>query len=193
VKKTSWAILAVVIVVVVTLLADRVWLKNYKVPAAAGSAKAGGRAKPGEMPNAPQVTFKDLQGNAVPLAQFKGKVVLVNFWATWCEPCRIEIPSLIEFQQKYAARGFTILGVAMDDEGASVVQPFVEKPQWDVDGKKVAMNYPIMLGNDDVAAKFGGLLGIPTSVLISRDGKVVKRIIGLISTDSLEREIQSLL
>src|SRR6201987_5991692 len=69
----------------------------------------------------PVVTFKDLNGQDVPLGQYKGKVVLVNFWATWCEPCQIEIPWLIEMQQKYSAKGFTVLGVAMDDDGAKVV------------------------------------------------------------------------
>src|SRR5271166_2276995 len=79
--------------------------------------------------NAPAVTFKDLQGNGVPLSSLKGKVVLVNFWATWCDPCRVEIPWMIEFQKKYSSRGFTMLGVAMDDEGAKVVKPFVQSKQ----------------------------------------------------------------
>src|SRR6201997_19473 len=96
----------------------------------------------------PVVTFKDLNGQDVPLGQYKGKVVLVNFWATWCEPCQIEIPWLIEMQQKYASRGFTILGVDVDDEGASVVGPYLQKETFDVDGQKLPINYPIVLGND---------------------------------------------
>ena len=67
--------------------------------------------------------FKDLDGKEVSLEDYKGKVVLVNFWATWCEPCRVEIPWLIEMQQKYGSKGFTVLGVAMDEEGKSVVSP----------------------------------------------------------------------
>ncbi len=141
----------------------------------------------------PEVMFKDLQSNNVSLASYKGKVVLVNFWATWCEPCRIEIPWMIEFQQKYSGKGFTVIGVAMDDEGKSAVEPFVQKQQFDVDGKQMAMNYPILLGNDDIAQKFGGLIGIPTSVLISKDGKVVKRFIGLVNHDTLDKEIGGLL
>jgi len=146
-----------------------------------------------ELPNEPDVTFKDLQGKDVPLASFKGKVVVVNFWATWCEPCRVEIPWMIDFQQKFGDKGFTLLGVAMDEEGKSVVEPFVQKTQFDVDGHNMTMNYPIVLGNDDLAAKFGGLIGLPTSVVISRDGKVAKRFIGLVSHDQLEKTIQSLL
>jgi glutathione peroxidase-family protein len=81
----------------------------------------------------------------------------------------------------------------MDEDGKSAVEPFVQKSQFDVDGKNMTMNYPIVLGNDDLAAKFGGLLGLPTSIVISRDGKVVKRYIGLASKDDLDAEIKSLL
>jgi cytochrome c biogenesis protein CcmG/thiol:disulfide interchange protein DsbE len=141
-------------------------------------------------PNEPDVTFPELQGGDLPLASLKGKVVLVNFWATWCEPCQIEIPWMIGFQQKYASQGFTILGVAMDDSGKKVVGPFVHTTQFDVHGSKMTMSYPIMLGNDDIAEKFGGLIGLPTSVLISRDGKIVKRFIGLVNHDELQSEIE---
>ena len=141
-------------------------------------------------PSEPDVKFTQLQGGDLPLASLQGKVVLVNFWATWCEPCRIEIPWMIGFQQKYAGQGFTILGVAMDEEGKKVVDPFVHTTQFDVDGNKSLMIYPIMLGNEDVAEKFGGLIGLPTSVLISRDGKIVKRFIGLVNHDQLQSEIE---
>jgi cytochrome c biogenesis protein CcmG/thiol:disulfide interchange protein DsbE len=141
-------------------------------------------------PSEPDVTFPELQGGDLPLASLKGKVVLVNFWATWCEPCQIEIPWMIGFQQKYANQGFTILGVAMDDSGKKVVDPFVRTTQFDVNGAKMTMSYPIMLGNDDIAQKFGGLIGLPTSVLISRDGKIVKRFIGLVDHDQLQSAIE---
>src|SRR5215468_8805072 len=122
-----------------------------------------------------------------------GKVVLVNFWATWCEPCKIEIPWLIEMQSKYAAKGFTVLGIAMDEEGKPVVAPFVAKERYEVNGQKQAMNYPIVVGNEKVAAKFGGLLGYPTSVLISRDGRVLKRTTGLIDYDATTKMIEGAL
>lgn len=84
-----------------------------------------------------------------------------------------------------------MLGVAMDDDGKKVVDPFVQKTQFDVAGHPTAMDYPIVLGNDEIASKFGGLIGLPTSVLISRDGKVIKRYIGLVNQKDLEKEIQS--
>ena len=107
--------------------------------------------KSGSLKNEPAVTFKDLHGNNVPLSSLKGKVVLVNFWATWCDPCSVEIPWMIEFQQKYSSQGFTMLGVAMDDEGAEVVAPFVQKTQFDVNGHPTTMDYPIVIGDDDIA------------------------------------------
>ena len=140
---------------------------------------------------APELSLKALDGKDINLSQYRGKVVLVNFWATWCEPCRFEIPWLIEMQQKYGAKGFTVLGVAMDDEGRSVVAPFVDKERFDVNGNKSQMNYPIVIGNDAAADKFGGLLGYPTSVLIDRDGKQIKRITGLISYEEISKTIES--
>jgi cytochrome c-type biogenesis protein len=140
---------------------------------------------------APDVTLKGLDGNEVPLSQYKGKVVLVNFWATWCGPCQIEIPELIEIQEKYAAKGFTILGVDVDDEASKVVASYVEKERFDVNGAKSQMNYPILRGDDAVADKFGGLLGYPTSFLISRDGKIVKKVQGPILYNELTKAIEA--
>jgi thiol-disulfide isomerase/thioredoxin len=139
----------------------------------------------------PELTLKDLDGKDVSLESLKGKVVLVNFWATWCEPCKIEIPELIEMQQEYGPRGFTVLGIAMDDEGRSAVAPFVQKEKFDTDAGKSAMNYPIVIGNDAAGDKFGGLLGYPTSILLSRDGKQVKHITGIITRDDIVKSIQA--
>jgi len=142
---------------------------------------------------APEFKARDLEDQDVTLGDYQGKVVLVNFWATWCDPCRVEIPWLIEMQNKYGSQGFTVLGIAMDEEGKPVVAPFVEKQRYDVSGQKLAMNYPILIGNENVAEKFGGLLGYPTSVLISRDGKVLKRTTGLIDYDETTKLIEGAL
>lgn len=160
-----------------------------------GTSHASGKLSPlgTTLKDEPAVTFKDLKGSNMPLSSLKGKVVLVNFWATWCDPCRVEIPWMIEFQQKYAGQGFTMLGVAMDDEGADVVAPFVQKTQFDVNGHPSTMDYPIVVGDDDTAKAFGGLIGYPTSFLITRDGKIAKKYMGLVSEDELEQEIQTLL
>jgi len=139
------------------------------------------------------VEMKSLEDGTVTVGDYRGKVVLVNFWATWCEPCKVEIPWLIEMQSKYAAKGFTVLGIAMDEEGKPVVAPFVAKERYEVNGQKQAMNYPIVVGNEKVAEKFGGLLGYPTSVLISRDGRVLKRTTGLIDYDATTKMIEGAL
>jgi thiol-disulfide isomerase/thioredoxin len=140
---------------------------------------------------APIVTFKNLDGQDVPLSEYKGKVVLVNFWATWCEPCQFEIPWLIEMQQKYSSKGFTVLGIDVDDEGDNVVSAYTAKTRFNVNGQQLPMNYPVLRGNDDVADKFGGLLGYPTSFLISRDGKIVKKKQGLIDYEEITKAIES--
>jgi cytochrome c biogenesis protein CcmG/thiol:disulfide interchange protein DsbE len=136
------------------------------------------------------VPVRDLQDHDVKLADYKGKVVLVNFWATWCEPCQIEIPWMMEFQKKYGPRGFTILGVSMDEDGKKAVAPFLEKSRFDLDSQKQAMNYPILLGDDAIAAKFGGILGLPTSMLFSRGGQKIKTITGLVDHDDLAKAIE---
>ena len=97
----------------------------------------------------PNVTFKDLEGGDVALSSLKGKVVLLNFWATWCEPCRGEIPVLINLQQQYSSKGFTMLGASMDDDPKKVVPQFVKTNEFKVDGKDETMNYPIVVGSDD--------------------------------------------
>jgi len=139
----------------------------------------------------PELTLKDLDGKNISLSDYKGKVVLVNFWATWCEPCRVEIPWLIEMQQKYGPKGFVLLGIALDEEGKNVVAPFVSKERFDVSGQKLPMSYQILIGNDDAADKFGGLFGYPTSILISRDGKQIKRVTGMISEYEMNKAIES--
>jgi cytochrome c biogenesis protein CcmG/thiol:disulfide interchange protein DsbE len=185
-KKVLLIISTVLVLIVATYFADKATRIKAKIPATNGVKPDAAIGTP-----APDVTFKDLDGRDIPLGQYRGQVVLVNFWATWCQPCFIEIPWLIEMQQKYAAKGFTVLGIAMDEGGKSAVAPFLEKERFDVNGQKLPMNYPIVLGNEAVADKFGGLFGYPTSFLISRDGKEVKKVQGLISYEELTKAIES--
>jgi len=117
-------------------------------------------------------------------ASLRGQVVLVNFWATWCPPCRKEIPSLIEMQEKYRARGFTILGISMDEGGRKVVSKFLEK---------LGVNYPVIIGDTSLARGFGGVMGVPASFLVDREGNVVKRYDGYVSEKVLSGEIEQLL
>src|SRR3954469_16757638 len=120
-------------------------------------------------PPAPErsIMLTTLDGTKTSLAEQQGKIVLVNFWATWCEPCQAEIPWLIEFNNKYSPKGLVVLGVAMDDEGKKVVEPWVRSHPFTVNGKAETMNYPIVLGSDNIFQKFGGGIGLPTSVLYS--------------------------
>jgi thiol-disulfide isomerase/thioredoxin len=139
----------------------------------------------------PELKLKDVNDKDLALADLKGKVVFVNFWATWCGPCQEEIPTLIDLQNKYASRGFTVVGIAMDDEGKSVVAPFVASEKYNVNGQKLLINYPIVIGNDDAGDKFGGILGYPTSFLISRSGKQIMKFQGAPDTSVILKAIES--
>lgn len=114
---------------------------------------------------------------------FVGKVLLVNFWATWCSPCRKEIPSLIRIQDKYQDRGFSVIGISMDEGGQRVVSKFI---------KKIEVNYPVFIGKAKLARGFGGVMGIPVSFLVDREGNLVKRLDGYISEKVLNRELVKL-
>jgi cytochrome c biogenesis protein CcmG/thiol:disulfide interchange protein DsbE len=177
-----------------TYFADKATRVKAKTAVPADTVMKGDNPNTGEakigLPE-PELTLKDLDGKDVSLSEYKGKVVLVNFWATWCEPCQVEIPWLIEMQEKYGPKGFVILGIALDEEGKSVVAPYVAKERFEVNGQKLPMSYKILIGNDDAADKFGGLFGYPTSILISRDGKQIKRVTGMISEDEMNKAVES--
>lgn len=126
---------------------------------------------------APALTFKDLAGKEVSLASLKGKVVVVDFWATWCGPCRMEIPGYIEMQKKYGKDGVVIVGVSLDQKGPKHVQKFVEQN---------AMNYTIVMGDDSAVEAFGGFNSIPTTFLISRDGKILHEKSGAMAHEAYE-------
>ena len=159
------------------------------------SEKAGSGASDGASPRAAateaNLAIPTLDGSTATLDQYKGKVVLVNFWATWCDPCKTEIPWLIDFNHKYGPKGLVILGIAMDDEGKKAVGPWVASKSFDVNGQQAKMDYPILLGNDKIADKFGGILGLPTSMLYSRDGRKIKTIVGLINYQDLSKALEN--
>jgi thiol-disulfide isomerase/thioredoxin len=130
-------------------------------------------------------TVKDINGKDVRLSQYKGKVVLVNFWATWCKPCRVEIPALTALYRDYKDDGFVVLGVSVDSE-VSAVKPFA---------RVMKMNYPVLIGagHEDLSDAFGPFVGFPTSVLVKRDGAVCVRHVGMLSRSQLEKQIGELL
>jgi peroxiredoxin len=111
----------------------------------------------------PGFSLKDASGQTVHPADYKGKVVLLDFWATWCGPCKIEIPWFIDFERQFKDQGFAVLGVSMDEDGWAAIKPYVQDRK---------MNYRVLLGNDDVSAAYGGLDALPTTLLIDRQGKI---------------------
>lgn len=136
---------------------------------------------------APDFEVKDANGQAFHLADYKGKVVLLNFWATWCGPCKVEIPWFIEFEKNYKDRGFAVVGVSLDDDGWDAVKPYIESRK---------MNYRVALGSMQIERLYGGGEGIqslPTSFVIDRDGKIADVHVGLISRNDYQNELEELL
>ena len=133
---------------------------------------------------APAFTLTDAAGKPVRLADFRGKVVLLNFWATWCPPCRREIPWFMEFQRKHEEAGLVVLGISMDEEGWTAVRPFLET---------MPVNYRMLLGNGAVAREFGGVNSLPSTFLIDRAGRVADSYTGLADRAAMEDRLRALL
>ena len=133
---------------------------------------------------APEWQLKDLDGKPVKLSDFKGKVVILNFWATWCPPCRKEIPTFVSLQKQYADKGLVIVGVSLDEKGPGVVKPFVAK---------MGINYPVVMGDPKTAADYGGIAVVPTTFVIDRNGKVAAEHQGDAERATFEAEIKPLL
>lgn len=131
----------------------------------------------------PQVTLTGLNGEKLDLSGYKGNVVLVDFWATWCDPCRAEIPHFIELQNKYRDQGFRVVGISMDDSSGPVREFY----------QQFKMNYPVAMGSAKLAERFGGVLGLPVSFLIGRDGRIYARHVGETEASVFESEIKQLL
>ena len=138
--------------------------------------------KSGQTLLAPDFTLPQLDGQTLRLSSYRGKVVLLDFWATWCVPCREQIPHFIELQDKYRADGFEIIGVSMDD-GPEPVRSFFQE---------FHMNYPVVMGNAKIGELYGGVLGLPIALLLDRNGRVCAKHIGATDPETIEKEVVAL-
>ena len=167
------AVLALVLVAGLYLI-NRYWIH----PALMSQAMSGG-----DHPEAPSISLTDIEGKRLDLADYKGKVVVLDFWATWCGPCRAEIPGYTELQDKYASQGFSMIGISLDDEPGPVVDFY----------KEFKMNYPVAVGNQRIGELYGGILGLPTTFVIGRDGRIYAKHTGGVNPALIEEEVQQLL
>jgi len=142
-------------------------------------AKEAGSRKP-----AADFTVKTLDGNSLRLSSLKGKVVLLDFWATWCPPCRAEVPHFKKLYDQYKGKGLEIIGLALDEEGEAAVRPFAQQN---------GIHYPLAIGSQDLAQSYGGIFGIPTTFLIDKQGKIAQKYVGYHEKAEFEKEIQALL
>ena len=155
-------------------LINRYWI----APATSRSVKTTG-----EHPMSPAFSLTDLNGRNLELASYKGKVVLLDFWATWCGPCRIEIPGFVGLQDRYREEGLAVIGISLDDSPEPVREFY----------REYKMNYPVAMGDEKVSELFGGILGLPTAFLIGRDGRIYSKHIGATDISVFEEEIKELL
>jgi peroxiredoxin len=132
---------------------------------------------------APDFTLPTTDGQSLRLSSYRGKVVLLDFWATWCDPCREEIPHFVQLQKNYGDRGLQIIGISMDDS-PEPVRPFYQQ---------LHMNYPVVLGTAKTGELFGGILGLPTAFLIDRNGRIDAKHIGATDAAVFEKEIKKLI
>ena len=164
------------------------------VPVAPGDVPA--EASPLMGKSAPDFTLEDLKGDQISLSSFKGKPLLINFWATWCGPCKIETPWLVELQSEYASQGFQIIGISTEGDD---LKPD-DKEGWAHDKDAIAkfvkeyrMPYPVLINGDSLVGKYGDLDAMPTSVYVDRSGKVVAVQLGITSKDDMVANIKKAL
>ncbi len=191
--RTRWAIaiVGVIALAAVTVTTQMPWLFEARptmerAASVDGASGASTLSCPADAKAANlDFTMKDYKGVDVTLSSYKGKVLLLDFWATWCGPCKVEIPHFVEFQDAYGKDGLQIVGISVDDT-ADKIEPYV---------RSMKMNYPVLQGlnHDDVQEAYGPIVGIPVSVLISREGKICAKHTGLTGRDVFEREIKALL
>jgi len=133
---------------------------------------------------APNFELATLDGRRVKLSDYRGKAVLLNFWATWCSPCKVEMPWFVELQKKYGTDGLVILGIAMDDSDAPKIAQFASE---------MGVNYPVLLGTDQVSEQYGNVEFLPTSFYIDRYGKIVGKGTGLLARSEIENNVRKAL
>jgi thiol-disulfide isomerase/thioredoxin len=164
----------VAILAVAAFIGTRHWSKPTQ-PMRSGNAATH--------PFAPDFSLRDLDGQTLRLSRYHGKVVLLNFWATWCAPCRSEIPRFVDLQKKYGKEGLQIVGISLDDDPRPVSRFYQQSK----------MNYPVGIGDANLAEEYGGVIGLPVSFLVSRDGRIYAKYVGETDISRIEREIRSLL
>jgi peroxiredoxin len=153
----------------------------------ATGAKGGASHAPGEEATpvlAPDFSLKDAAGQPVKLSDLRGKVVLLDFWATWCGPCRYTMPQLNKLQAKYRDRGLVVIGVSLDEGGWDVVKPYM---------KKMDLTYTMVLADEEMHSRYSDVVALPTAFIIDREGKIRHRHVGLTSNDTLEKAVEALL
>ena len=166
------------------LAATAVFLALAAGGCSTSSVKAASIKPDKDRREAPEFTLKDADGKVVHLSDYKGKVVILDFWATWCGPCKIEIPWFMELQRADKDKGLEVLGVAMDDEGWETVKPFLAD---------LGVNYRVVMGNDQTAQLYGGVDALPTTFLIDRAGKIAAVHVGLTSKKEIVDGVEQLL
>lgn len=162
------------------------FIPSLPSPAAKTAGSSGGAVCPANAKKANlDFTVKDMNGATVKLSSFKGKVILLDFWATWCPPCKAEIPGFVELQDAYREKGLQVLGVSVDDT-PDKLKPFATE---------FKMNYPVLVGleRDDLQDAYGPMWGIPTTYLIARDGRICRKNSGIVGKAQYESDIQGLL
>ena len=160
-------------------------LSSCTSTASSANSAAAEKKESGDRKIAPDFTLSDANGQSVKLSDYRGKVVLLDFWATWCGPCQIEIPWFIEFEQQYKSKGLEVVGVSMDEDGWKAVKPYIAEHK---------LNYRILLGDETVGALYGGLDALPTTFLLDREGRFAfSQHVGLTAKNEFLSEIQTLL